>query len=209
MFIEFKQLSNILSSNGIDVTGILHIGAHECEELDMYNKMGVDIKDIIWIDALSQKVLEASKRGIPNVYNEVITDVDGKEVNFNISDNGQSSSIFPFGTHSIEHPWVKVIGTVKKKSVTIDTFFKCNNITPHNYNFWNFDIQGAELLALLGGKESIKGVDAIYLEVNEKELYKGCAMIHEIDDYLKTQGFSREWTSISGHGWGDALYIRK
>jgi hypothetical protein len=72
---------------------------------------------------------------------------------------------------------------------------------------WNFDIQGAELLALKGGKDSLQHVDCLYLEVNDREVYIGCARVEEIDRFLSD--FTRVWTRITPHGWGDALYVRK
>ena len=75
------------------------------------------------------------------------------------------------------------------------------------YSFWNFDIQGAELLALKGATKSIQHVKALYIEVNEKELYKNCALIDEIDAFLATYHFTRVATRMTDHGWGDALYI--
>ena len=50
----------------------------------------------------------------------------------------------------------------------------------------NIAIQGAELLALKGAIKSIKYAKALYLEVNEKELYKKGALIEEIDEFLET-----------------------
>ena len=76
-----------------------------------------------------------------------------------------------------------------KKSITVDTFFERNNLDTSIYNFWNFDIQGAELLALKGATKSIKYAKAIYLEVNEKELYKDCALIDDIDIFLSQYNF--------------------
>ena len=35
---------------------ILHIGAHECEELSFYNQLGLKEEDIIWVDAINEKV---------------------------------------------------------------------------------------------------------------------------------------------------------
>ncbi len=59
----------------------------------------------------------------------------------------------------------------------------------------------------------IQKVNAFYLEVNEKELYKGCALIGDIDEYLGRFGFYRaetKWASENNTlGWGDALYLRK
>jgi len=150
---------------------------------------------------------EAKRRGIPNVYNAVITDTDDKEVVFNISNNGQSSSVLEFGTHAQEHPWVVYVDKIHKSSITIDTFFERNGLDASKYNFWNFDIQGAELMALKGAAKSIQYADVIYLEVNEKELYVNCGLIGEIDAFLSN--YNRVITNITEHGWGDALYIRR
>ena len=207
MLISFEEINKILLSNNININGSFHIGAHECEELQFYNKIGLKPEDIVWIDAIPSKVNEATKRGIPNVYNAVITDKDDEEIIFNVSNNVQSSSVLEFGTHSEEHPWVVYVDKINLKSITIDTFFERNNIDASKYNFWNFDIQGAELMALKGATNSIKYAKALYLEVNEKELYKNCGLIADIDTFLLQYNFKRVLTNITQHGWGDALYI--
>ncbi len=207
MLINFDSIKEILKKENINIIGALHIGAHECEELSFYNQIGLKNESIVWIDAINSKVVQAKKRGIPNVYNAIITDKDDEETTFNISNNVQSSSILEFGTHSKEHPWVVYVDKFKQKSITIDSFFERNNLDASKYNFWNFDIQGAELLALKGARKSIKYAKALYLEVNEKELYKNCALISEIDSFLAEYNFKRVLTDITKHGWGDALYI--
>jgi FkbM family methyltransferase len=207
MLISFEEINKILLDNKISVNGCFHIGAHECEELDFYNKLEIKKEDVIWIEAISSKVDEAKKKGVPNVYNAVITDKDDDDIVFNISNNVQSSSVLEFGTHSHEHPWVVYVDKIKTKSITIDTFFKKNCIDASKYNFWNFDIQGAELMALKGATQSIKYVKAIYLEVNEKELYKNCGLINDIDIFLLNYNFKRVLTNMTRHAWGDALYI--
>ena len=208
--IEFEKIKSILTENNITVQGILHVGAHECEELHAYQQyLNVSENDIVWIDAIREKVRHAKKRNIPNVYQAVISDEDGKSVNFNITNNFQSSSILELGTHKQEHPNVKVTMTVTRITTTLESFFKNNKLDASNFNMWCFDIQGAELLALKGGKNLLCNVDALYLEVNEKELYVGCALVGEIDDFLKSYGFERVYSVITKYGWGDALYIRK
>jgi FkbM family methyltransferase len=207
MLISFPEINNILISNNITINGAFHIGAHDCEEMAFYNELGLKSNDIVWIDAIPKKVIEATNRGIPNVYNAVITDKDDEDVIFNVSNNGQSSSVLEFGTHSIEHPWVVYVDKIQQKSITIDTFFEKNNIDSSKYNFWNFDIQGAELMALKGAIQSLHHVKALYLEVNEKELYKNCGLITEIDTFLLQYNFKRVLTNMTQHGWGDALYI--
>lgn len=207
MLISFEEIQRILSENNIHIHGSFHIGAHECEELAFYRKLGLTPEDMIWIDAIPLKVSEATNRGIPNVYHAVITDKDDEEVVFNVSNNVQSSSVLEFGTHSVEHPWVIYVDKLHQKSITIDTFFKRHPIDAAKCDFWNFDIQGAELMALKGATESIQYAKAIYLEVNEKELYKNCGLITEIDAFLLQYHFKRVLTNITVHGWGDALYI--
>jgi FkbM family methyltransferase len=207
MLISFEDIVKILLENNIHIFGSFHIGAHECEEIHFYNKLGLKSENIVWIDAIISKVNEATKRGIPNVYNAVITDKDNEEIILNVSNNVESSSVLEFGTHSQEHPWVIYVDKINVKSITIDTFFEINNIDASKYNFWNFDIQGAELMALKGATQSIKYAKVIYLEVNEKELYKNCGLITEIDTFLLQYNFKRVLTNITQHGWGDALYI--
>jgi len=208
MLIDFTEIARILSSRNINVIGAFHLGAHECEELEFYNKIGLKDENIIWIEAIPSKVCEAQNRGVPNVYNAVITDKDNDEIIFNISNNGQSSSVLELGTHLQEHPWVTYIDKIHQKSITIDTFFERNNIDASQYNFWNFDIQGAELMALKGASHSIQYAKVLYLEVNEKELYKNCGLISDIDAFLLQYNFTRVLTSMTKHGWGDALYIK-
>ena len=143
-----------------------------------------------------------------NIYEALISDEDNKEVSFIITNNGQSSSILELDEHLKEHPWVYEINRYKKNTITVDTFLKNNHIDSEKIDFVNIDIQGAELLALKGMKNLLKYCNYLYLEVNTKHLYKDCALIHEIDDFLKEFGFKRNETSMTQHGWGDALYVK-
>jgi FkbM family methyltransferase len=208
MLISFETIRSILVANNISFDGVFHVGAHECEELSLYQRFNILPENIIWIDAMKQKVVQAALRNIPNVYHAVVTDKDGDTVEFNVASNGQSSSVLEFGTHSTEHPQVTFIGKITQPTITIDTFFKQNGLDASKYPFWNFDIQGAELLALKGATQSIQHAKALYLEVNERELYKGCGMIGEIDEFVAQYGFKRVVTKMTVHGWGDALYIK-
>jgi FkbM family methyltransferase len=207
MLISFEEIYNILLSKQLNITGSFHIGAHDCEEIGFYNRLGIKNENIVWIDAIPSKVIEATNRGIPYVYQAVITDKDDEDIVFNVSNNVQSSSVLEFGTHSQEHPSVVYVDKINLKSITIDTFFERNHIDASKFNFWNFDIQGAEFMALKGATRSIQYAKAIYLEVNVTELYKNCGLITEIDTFLAQYKFTRVLTNITQHGWGDALYI--
>jgi len=207
MLISLEEIRHILLSKNITIDGCFHIGAHDCEELDFYNKLGIQNENIVWIDAIPSKAIEAKNRGIPNVYTAVVTDKDDEEVTFNLSNNPQSSSVLELGTHLDYYPGIYYVDQIRTRSITIDTFFKRNNLDNTKYNFWNFDIQGAEMMALRGAPESIKYAKVIYLEVTDSELYKNCGQIGDMDAFLSKYGFKRVLTKMTGESWGDALYI--
>jgi FkbM family methyltransferase len=207
MLISEGEVLQILKKYNININGVLHIGAHECEELTFYKKF-VDSDNVIWIDGNKIKVNQSLQRGIKNVYYAVVSDTDDSEVEFHITNNGQSSSILDFGSHSHHHPHVHFIETQKHKTTTIDTFYERNNLDMSKYDFWNFDIQGAELMAIKGANKAIQFAKVLYLEVNSEEVYKGCALIGELDDYLAKHGFKRVLTKMTQYGWGDAVYVK-
>ena len=209
MLVDGNKIRERISIFGINVSGVLHIGAHNCEELRFYKDyLQISPENIIWIDAMEDKIRQNKENGIPNQYQAVISDVDDCDVNFNIANNGESSSIFEFGTHSVEHPHIHYVDKQKLKTKTILKFYSENKLDIKKYNFWNLDIQGAELLALKGSQYIIDYVDAIYLEVNDKELYKGCVLFDELDEFLKSKGFVMVIKEVTQYGWGDALYCR-
>ena len=208
MLVGTEEMMSILSSYGLKFTGALHVGAHECEELAFYIRLGLKPTDVVWIDAMENKVAEATARGIPNVYQAVVTDKDDAPVTFNVTNNVQSSSVLEFGTHATHHPHVVMVEKKTLQTTTLDTFLARRGLDATKMEFWNFDIQGAELLALQGGEKALAHAKAVYLEVNAEEVYKGCATIPQLDAFLGAHGFIRVRTAMTPYGWGDALYIR-
>jgi FkbM family methyltransferase len=189
--------------------GILHIGAHMCEERALYNTINIGDNDILWIEAIGEIVAYVKKINENiNIVQAVITDNDDEDVSFMITNNKESSSIFNFGTHAVEHPHIFEIERRRLKSITLNTLFERNNIPHDRYDFINIDIQGAELKALKGAERILPHIKAIYAEVNEKMLYEGAALLPELDEYLTAFNFKRVITNITQHGWGDALYIK-
>ena len=189
--------------------GILHIGAHMCEERALYNSIKIGDNDTLWIEAIGEIVAYVKKINENiNIVQAVITDKDDEELSFMITNNKESSSIFNFGTHAIEHPHVFEIERRRLKSITLNTLFERNNIPHDRYDFINIDIQGAELKALKGAARILPHIKAIYAEVNEKMLYEVTGLLPELDEYLATFNFKRVITNMTQHGWGDALYIK-
>jgi len=195
----------------LNINGILHIGAHECEELQDYNNIGITNNNIYWIEAMKNKVelIKNNKKDV-KIYNAVIDIEDNKEIVFNITNNGQSSSILEFGSHSVHHPHVKMIEKQVMKTSRMDSIIDKYNIPIHNINFINLDIQGVELRALKSMEKYLNNIQYIYTEVNTEEVYKNCNLMSEIDEYLSNFGFTRVATKIlEQYGWGDAFYVKQ
>ena len=208
MLIPLHQLVNYFKLN---LRGVLHIGAHECEEQTTYLQQGIKNENIYWLEAMDYKVAEMKEK-MPHVqiYHCVVNDEDNKELELKITNNGQSSSLLDLGSHLKHHPHVHVVDTKKYKTKRLDTFIKENKIPIANLNFLNLDIQGMELKAMKSMGDFIKKFDYIYTEVNTEYVYKDCALMKEIDDYLNTFGFKRCVTQMCGnYGWGDAFYIKQ
>lgn len=199
------SLHEIVKKHNINFKGILHVGAHECEEIHDYEKY-ISRNNVLWVEAMKNKVdlCKAKYPGI-NIEQAVISDKIEK-VTFNISNNGQSSSILEFGLHSHFHPHVVFVNSIELETKLLKDII-CNYDI--DYNFLNLDIQGVELRALKSMEEYLSKIDYIYTEVNSDYVYKDCSLITEIDDYLKQFGFDRVETSwAEDFRWGDAFYLR-
>ena len=190
--------------------GVLHIGAHAGEELSSYDSLGIE--NVVWIEgnpklaeALSKR-LESRKDQI--VLSYLVSDKDDQDFEFKITNNGESSSILEMDKHLEHHPQIHVVDKINLSSKTLESIISDNEINTDNYDFINLDIQGAELMALKGLGDKIKGFKYIYTEVNTGEVYKGCAKIEELDSYLSEYGFKRVETKITQYEWGDAFYVK-
>lgn len=206
MLIPFESITKKYDMN---INGILHIGAHNCEELDSYNKYGLKNNQIIWIEAnpeLVENNLIIDKSRI--IKNFICCDKDSGTTILNISNNGLSSSILELGTHKNSYPSIKYTDFVEVKNNRIDTMYSKENIPKNFANFLNIDIQGVELLALKGMGDLLHHFDYAYLEVNRDYVYTDCALINEIDEYLLKYNFKRIETNWTNEKWGDALYIK-
>lgn len=208
MLIPYSNVRAFCDQNNIIITGIFHVGAHECEELQSYVENGVNESNIVWVEG-NKEIYNKMKDKVTNLVNEVVDEVSGREVTFNITNNGQSSSILELGTHERHHPHVTVVKTEKYTTKSIQDISKDYGLDLSKYNFWNFDIQGAELRALKGAGDLIKCAKILYLEVNTEHLYKDCALIDEIDEYVGRYGFKRIAVNMTEYCWGDAVYLRE
>lgn len=189
---------------GLDSGSVIHVGAHEAEEREIY--LALNLSPRVWIEAQPNLVAKLQNRLHPpedQVLQGAAWSEPGISFDFNVSSNSQSSSILHFGTHLKNYPDIVKVQTIKVTSLVLeDVLAGLENVT-----LLNLDIQGAELQALRGAGKELEKVKAIFTEVNFEEVYKDCALIGELDEYLKEFGFKRVLTFRTQAGWGDALYL--
>ena len=104
------SLHDLVKKYNLVFKGILHVGAHECEELNDYLNY-LPINKILWVEGLEDKV-QLCRNTFPGVQIEHAVVSDTVEtVTFNRSNNGQSSSILELGLHKEFHSWVHYISS--------------------------------------------------------------------------------------------------
>lgn len=208
MLISANRLQKIW---GLHPEVLLHIGAHEAEELDDYIRLGWGSTSTIWVEALPAKFEKVRERvaHLPNqrVINAVLWNESGVEIDFQETTNGQSSSALGLKDHADVYTDITVKKVWKFRTTTaadIVPFAELGRI-----GLLNIDIQGAELRALQGFGKGLDNVDAVYSEVNLRELYEGLALFDELDAWLRSRGFALvDSELLPAVGWGDALWIR-
>jgi FkbM family methyltransferase len=202
-----ESIDKLIKFFKLNINGVLHVGAHKCEEQNIYVKYAKE-ENIYWVEAIDFLVEENLKLNPKlNIINECIGDVDNKDVTFKISNNTLSSSILELGEHKNLHPQVSFVEVLNKKTKTLKTILE-NYQLKNKFNLLILDLQGAELLALKGLGDLLNNFDYIYTEVNEKEIYIDCALLEDLDIYLSNFNFERKYLNTL-NSYGNALYIRK
>ena len=189
-------------------SGIVHMGAHRGTEAPIYDWLH---KKTIWIEA-NPIVFDDLKDNVcqfinQKAYNVLLYDEDDKEVNFNISNNDSaSSSVYDFGEKSLSMN-LKMISKLKLNSKKFDTLVEEISLDISDYNFWILDLQGAELLALKGAKQSLKKCKSILIEISKEEYYINGAKWEELKYFLNEFGFHNKLEPESSHS--DVLFTKK
>lgn len=205
------NIQELCQQHSIVPRGVIHVGAHEGAEITGYQHMGA--QKVLFVEANPTvfERLEANIAVYPNVeaVNCAIADRNGT-IDLHVTSFDQSSSILQLKHHQEIYPHITETHQITVQSKTLDTLLQEQELNPSDFNILNIDIQGAELLALQGATNWLKCVELINTEVNYEELYEGCALIEQLDEFLEKQGFYRVATTTPIHpSWGDAIYVKK
>lgn len=203
-------LEELVKDYNVNPKGIVHIGAHEGQELEAYLEQKVP--KVVWIEAnpVIYETLKERLKPHPHhqAYQFAAHEIDGSHVDLNVMVNTMSSSILYPKKHLEFYPHITVTERIRVPTRTMDRFFEEEQLDASDYDFLNMDIQGAELLALRGFESNLKHFNYVYTEVNDDELFEGCCRTEDMDKFLGRHGFERVAKRMTSDKWGDALYRR-
>jgi len=213
MIFDFKEIANRLN-----ITGVIHVGGFVGEELSIYRECGLyntimfepqlDLAEIIDSKMVEgEEICPIALGDEPGEATMFISETEGGIKN---GSGAPSSLLKPF-KHLTEHK--NVTFPAKKRGVLVDTLDNWISDTLSikdelSYNFLNIDVQGYELKVLKGAERTLDNIKGLIVEVNRDEVYKDCAKIWEIDEFLENKGFKRTLLTWQSESWGDALYER-
>jgi len=175
--------------------GVLHLGAHKGTEAEVYNWFG---KKVIWFEA-SPETFSHLKDNLYFYSDQVafcalLGNQDDVYKDFFISSNDSaSSSIFKFSQLVEKDGFfgrkIFMKKKIKLKMSKLDTILYNNNIDPSEYDHWEVDLQGAELLAFQGGVNSLKKCNSISVEISKIQYYEGGVLWEDLVKWLREKNF--------------------
>jgi FkbM family methyltransferase len=200
------DLTKISKKYGLNIKGVLHIGAHYGQENKVYEEL--QIENRIFFEPLSNNFRKLSENVDPKftLINKALGDFNGEvEMYVEKENSGQSSSVLKPSLHLVQYPHITFQDTERVKIARLDDI----EFDRESFNFINIDVQGYELEVFKGASETLKSVDYIMTELNIEELYEGCARVGEVQSFLSEYGFKLVETNWAGFTWGDGFFIKE
>lgn len=119
----------------------------------------------------------------------------------------KSSSLLPPAGSAPMHGWVEFKQAITVRTDTLDGF--CMRRGIEQIDFIQMDVQGAERMVLEGARRMLPRTTAVWLEVAERENYRGQALAGDIGRLMRSRGFRLCFRvrRDDGSGEGDDLYL--
>lgn len=191
---------------------LLHIGAHEGQEVPLYAERGIPAFHIEANPRPYQRLLAVCAEHRDQVPIKACLDAtSGQQVTLNVASNETSSSLLPLGRHAIAYNQVSYGETIACTSISLDDLID-HRIAPQPIDFAVLDVQGAEDRVLAGATGLLLSADfwGLIVEVSLDPLYEGGATLHDLyDTILRPTGFYLNHLACNRLGWGNALFLRR
>jgi len=190
------KLEKLIAKYGMKITGVIQAGSNEGNEIGLFLSNGIHYGHLFEPCDSYRTLKDAISLTGFKAYNTGLSDFNGC-----VGINTTNSLLKP-KRHLHHYPDILFDGFEAISVNRLDRY----EIT--DCNLLMMDVQGYELNVLKGATETLKHIDYIYTEVNVEEMYEGCALLPDLDNYLTD--FTRVETKLTRkRSWGDSLYIRK
>jgi FkbM family methyltransferase len=221
---HLDDLKNVLNCDDLRTvakTGIIHVGAHEGQEVEQYLRLGFERIALIEANPKACDVLH-TKFGDDTrikIFNYAICDRAGViDLHIHTSRSGSTepASIFRMKRFNQIVSTLHTPRTVQVSAITLDGLFEKHGLRHAEYNHLNIDIQGAELLAFKGAIALLGSMDVVISEVNVIPLYENGPLEDEVVVFLASCGLLKRHTvyhtlydeSATFPAWGECLFVR-
>jgi FkbM family methyltransferase len=198
---------------GIKPKGVIHVGAARGEEYDLYQSHGITWQ--VWIEPQPDLYLDLQCKvrwsTFVKTFNVACGSRAGKFAMYRLKGNkGHSNSLMRPKRHLELHPDNVIESATMVDAVRLDDLLLNFDLEAAPHDLMVVDVQGYELEVLNGGERAVSRMKAVFCEVNAEEMYEGCPLVGEIDDWMDKHGLSRRWTDWCGpeKSYGDAIYVR-
>lgn len=203
---EFFSLEYLASFAGI--RGVIHIGAHHAEEAAEY---AAYTPNVVWFEAHPEYAQVMRHHLATNFksqagYEYVLSNEDGKTVDFWITSNEYASSVLEPKEELTKNPHVSVTDKITLVTARFDTVWPTLSRDITAFNTLVLDTQGSELMILEGMGEYVDYFDVIQTEYSTIEMYEGGPRLSDLDEFL--QGYTMVFPSGTPEFHADALFVR-
>lgn len=202
--------STILKAHNLKPRGVVQVGAHHGEEVDELLSDGFERIHLIEAnpELMPRLAQHLSKHPEITLANIAISDAIGTAT-LKLTSESMSFSLLDLALHAKLFPSIRPVSELAVQTQTLDAHVEVQGLRAEDFNVLIIDVQGAELKVFAGAKRFLRFIDVVICEVNFAELYRGCALISDLDLFLFDQGFIRVATaSPYDPSWGDAAYVR-
>jgi putative glycosyltransferase len=206
----------------IDLRGVIHVGAHQGQEVEAYLAHGCQHIELIEPNPEACRILRARFGSRPEVHIIEAAALDEPGVatlHLHTSRSGSTepASVLPLKRFKEIVPTLKTPRGIEVNGDRLDSLLDRFGVNGFDFQLLNIDVQGAELRVLRGAERTLAQVDAVLVEVQVVDLYDGAASEEELDKFLTNRGFKR--VDVIYHelydergtfpAWGEALYLRQ
>jgi putative glycosyltransferase len=205
----------------VEVRGVIHVGAHEGQEVDPYLAHGCGRIVLVEPNPDACRILRerfGSRPEVQVIEAAALDEAGSATLRLHTSRSGSTepASVLELKRFKEIVPTLETPRTVEVNADRLDMLLERSGIDGADFQLLNVDVQGAELRVLRGAERTLASVAAVLAEVHVVDLYDGAATERELDEFLRARGFER--ADVVYHdlydengtfpAWGEALYVR-